>query len=1104
MGILAELFTTGDVLLGAVERARYAKEDELARYAWDESKHPRDGGKFAEKEGGGAEPEPKAESAYDKAVRESANKRAESGRADTDMSDVEVEAFRQQIASVREGGHVHTALEELKHSGHAERVQANVAAVNRALSEADEILSKDDGELSDKKVKELWRQAKPLVVKSIPAFASHLESVEKPDDAEFVATASGLKQAAIAKAIPRIQKYLVQQYREAAKRWIVDGDQGDRDSLLPTATDIADWMSDNVPTKDRAKVDKAVIALCDRWGLPVESRHFHWDQGTPVDGESLDEAVSRQVNRLNESRKSAKSPFWAGIASGLTRYAKDEHGHEHSSENGQFVSQGGGSKKLKLTPERVHETIASRKAQDEKANRMRAAIEKRRAQLEEQHDAEEINDADYESSIEVLDHHEELLDSADHTDARQAEDEDQDAQHTAMSDALEKRMSQLEDQLENEEITQGDYDQSMKALEPHRKLVSLIEDAIFHRDHGMSREEHEADIERTKAAAAKETAASSEIETLRRSPDRATIQKAVSRGSYNTFMKAKEEGLDDDQAQERVKAYLDSVGWNDKYSKLVNAAIATDASPERSAAKVELFEVFKNHLPEFAASGTSKASEIAAKSLHAKKGKREQYQRQAFNRFLREMQRYGKDEKWITLNGGSGDGGNGGVPVKVDGKGNIVAGPAGIAKKLGESKKPEAPKEPEKEPPSRASSKDQLTENVARAAKDYEIDEDDLHDALEDVWEETRKRVSEREAAKEAIRKATGITAQDIARLDNNGLDYASDPKKVAEQFPALAGKLASLDVYASEHASSYPELELGDDSEDQVANIIDRIREGKQSPPPKHDADLIDEAAQLVHSARVWRMNNPVHDDAEAIPFGKQGQVIRYALKRWYMKDANGMEHAADGKFGSGGGKARSLFDDHEPTPEKKKATGEFHDGDKRVQKKLLSGLDSAPGQKDLFDVDGVAEKPKARSESDARNSANDWLKSEERKNLNMTAGGTHVAKIDKEKLKPWHDAVRSRYDQQISQATPLSSGMNVPQYRGHFKVGDIAVSKDKTRVGQVVELKNQTGGGAWGTSKLHTQKSVGVQWFDTREKEEIHPDGGIIPVGVAYERAP
>lgn len=51
--------------------------------------------------------------------------------------------------------------------------------------------------------------------------------------------------------------------------------------------------------------------------------------------------------------------------------------------------------------------------------------------------------------------------------------------------------------------------------------------------------------------------------------------------------------------------------------------------------------------------------------------------------YLAWRERYAKEEegKWITLNGGSGDEGHGGTPVKIDGQGNIVAGPKGLKDK---------------------------------------------------------------------------------------------------------------------------------------------------------------------------------------------------------------------------------------------------------------------------------------------------------------------------------------------------------------------------------------------------------------------------------------
>lgn len=986
MGILAELFTDGDQILGSAERARYEREDALFRkqryQEWDESKHPRDGGKFAPKEGGGVE------SDYQSAK----------------------DAYRSAKAR-----HAAEPSEENKSALEAARKGMNDAAlaVSAARSPAKEPV---------KKAKPSKKSPVPTGSKLVAKVSDIAAALQDSDETSPTTRGSryGSSKVFIGAVWDKFHEEHPEVSRDEFNRDLIDANR--RGDLQLTRADLVQAMHpDDVANSEIGNGEFHFIRTD---SAKYEKKGERW---ITLNGNSGEDGNGGTPVKIDGEGAIVAGP--SGLADKGVKSLKD-------------FGNGGKEKTAGDAPPEQSNPAAKPQAKPSRFKGLPAA---------------------------------------------------------------------------------------------HRILAEGLWDEHLERNPGASREEFE-DFLLSPKAALKHPGA--QITTGELPEAQAPIPAAAAKPKRNPSDNlwpyaardfepdappkeqpaqvspppaAQPQPTDDRRLGMKLGDLDSQPGDEDQLDVIAKQAEAAKAL--RKANKASLFESFKGWFQslmkqpiqeDFGTGSLGKIRSVMAKSLHAKRGQQERYQMQAFNRFLGEMQRYGKDEKWITLNGGSGDGGNGGVPVKVDGKGNIVAGPAGIAKKLGESKKPEAPKEPEKEPPSRASSKDQLTENVARAAKDYEIDEDDLHDALEDVWEETRKRVSEREAAKEAIRKATGITAQDIARLDNNGLDYASDPKKVAEQFPALAGKLASLDVYASEHASSYPELELGDDSEDQVANIIDRIREGKQSPPPKHDADLIDEAAQLVHSARVWRMNNPVHDDAEAIPFGKQGQVIRYALKRWYMKDANGMEHAADGKFGSGGGKARSLFDDHEPTPEKKKATGEFHDGDKRVQKKLLSGLDSAPGQKDLFDVDGVAEKPKARSESDARNSANDWLKSEERKNLNMTAGGTHVAKIDKEKLKPWHDAVRSRYDQQISQATPLSSGMNVPQYRGHFKVGDIAVSKDKTRVGQVVELKNQTGGGAWGTSKLHTQKSVGVQWFDTREKEEIHPDGGIIPVGVAYERAP
>lgn len=68
---------------------------------------------------------------------------------------------------------------------------------------------------------------------------------------------------------------------------------------------------------------------------------------------------------------------------------------------------------------------------------------------------------------------------------------------------------------------------------------------------------------------------------------------------------------------------------------------------------------------------------VAAKSFHSKDAaERERYQKDPGDT---DVMRYA--ERWITLNGDSGDDGNGGTPVKIDDDGDIVAGPKGLADK---------------------------------------------------------------------------------------------------------------------------------------------------------------------------------------------------------------------------------------------------------------------------------------------------------------------------------------------------------------------------------------------------------------------------------------
>ncbi|GAF78167.1 unnamed protein product, partial [marine sediment metagenome] len=63
---------------------------------------------------------------------------------------------------------------------------------------------------------------------------------------------------------------------------------------------------------------------------------------------------------------------------------------------------------------------------------------------------------------------------------------------------------------------------------------------------------------------------------------------------------------------------------------------------------------------------------------------------------------------------------------------------------------------------------------VDEAAKDYNVPAESIEDAAAFVVENKQEFIRGRERAKQSARKLTGVTAHDIARLENSGFDHAS------------------------------------------------------------------------------------------------------------------------------------------------------------------------------------------------------------------------------------------------------------------------------------------------------------------------------------------
>ncbi len=176
-------------------------------------------------------------------------------------------------------------------------------------------------------------------------------------------------------------------------------------------------------------------------------------------------------------------------------------------------------------------------------------------------------------------------------------------------------------------------------------------------------------------------------------------------------------------------------------------------------------------------------------------------------------------------------------------------------------------------PKPRARQRPSLSVAVAKAAGDWGLDPAHLRDAVEMVHEEKSKALRARELAKQQARKLTGLTAGDLARVENMGHDVAS------QLGGALGSKVGHFDEFAQEIAREYPELELGDPDDrgaDLAGNLWDVLREGAQSVPPPYHPDIIGEAQELVYREQASGERSGTRGE-EVVPFAREGSKEHY-----------------------------------------------------------------------------------------------------------------------------------------------------------------------------------------------------------------------------------
>jgi hypothetical protein len=136
------------------------------------------------------------------------------------------------------------------------------------------------------------------------------------------------------------------------------------------------------------------------------------------------------------------------------------------------------------------------------------------------------------------------------------------------------------------------------------------------------------------------------------------------------------------------------------------------------------------------------------------------------------------------------------------------------------------------------------TDLINEASEKHGVSPSDLTEAVGWLHGEKSKAYAEREGAKASIRQQMGLTAGDIQRFENAGLDYSAD-------HPKLRG----FDAKAREMASAHPELGLGGgydsgsnyDDSDYAQALWDILREGHKPAPSHRDPELIEEADQML-----------------------------------------------------------------------------------------------------------------------------------------------------------------------------------------------------------------------------------------------------------------
>lgn len=189
---------------------------------------------------------------------------------------------------------------------------------------------------------------------------------------------------------------------------------------------------------------------------------------------------------------------------------------------------------------------------------------------------------------------------------------------------------------------------------------------------------------------------------------------------------------------------------------------------------------------------------------------------------------------------------------------------------------------------------------VKQKASEWDMTPQEFHETASEIYKAYTDHHDEREAAKAHARKASGLTAKDINKLENDGFDFGSDHPKVkgldtlgremAEQFPGLGWE---------SHGDS-----VGATGGDHDQKVWDLLREGtSKKKPSKTSPEFMQHLEEFLgQGLRGEPMSAEDHkkwlkEDTSMVPFAK----VRAGIVRRYGLDKAGHEHAPAGSSKGG-----------------------------------------------------------------------------------------------------------------------------------------------------------------------------------------------------------